>query len=218
MTAAYAPWAAEFIMEVIGSVLYLKRSRLLSAIFYFCAMSDFALVFIFGRPFYAWASWGQVAIKQLMLIWLACSICGIFVQERRKSFTRITAAFLSLGSAAIITALSASGETLKDRLLDAEIAANMILLGMVFIGWISRRAMLDQTWKWIVAGFMLMVGSDLLFTGLWTFWDGARHWYPMGAIAAQAVWIAGPLKSVRLDEVRHNLGHKFPQVEKMRVM
>lgn len=200
MTAAYAPWAAELLLECAGAALYLKRAKLLSAILTFCAVSDIALFFVFGTRFYAWASWSQIAFKELMLIWLACSICGMFVAERRKSFASISAAFLSLGSAAMITAFAANGETLKDKLLDGEIAANMILLAIVFFGWISRRDKLDSTWKWIAFGFMVMVGSDLVFTVLWTFWDGARHFYPLGAIAAYAVWIIGPLKTLKIEK------------------
>lgn len=217
MTAVYLPWAAELLLECAGAALYLKRSKTLAAVLTFCAISDIALFFAFGGRFYLAASWSQIAFKELMLIWMACSICGMFVAEKRKSFATLSAAFLSVGSAAMITVFSASGETLKDKLLDGEIAANMILLGIVAIGWISRRAMLDQTWKWIVAGFVLMVGSDLVFTGLWTFWAGARHWYPIGAISAQLTWIVGPLRSVRLPEFRKGLGHKIAEAERVSV-
>lgn len=216
--AAYSPWAAEFLLECIGTVLYLKSNKLLAAIFYVSAISDMALIFLFGGPRYVTASWSQIAIKELMLIWLACSICGMFVAERRKSFATISAAFLSLAAGSLITVFSANGETLKDKLLDGEIAANMILLGMVFVGWVSRKDRLDSTWKCITAGFMVMVGSDLVFTILWTFWDGARHWYPLGVVAAYLIWVAGPMRKVRLGEFRVSLGHKIAESQKVSVM
>jgi len=215
MTAAYLPWAAEFVLEAIGALLYLKRSKLLSALLYVSAMTDMILVFVFGTRFYVAASWSQIALKELMLIWLACSICGMFVAEKRKSFATLSAAFLSLGSAAMITVFAPAGETLKNKLLDAEIAANMILLAVVFIGWIGRRDRLTGMWKFISLGFMVMVGSDLVFTILWTFWDGARHWYPLGAIAAYLIWVAGPLRKIKLPEFRKSLEKKFPHVEKV---
>jgi hypothetical protein len=214
-------WAIEFILEAIGAYLYIGRSKLLSAILAVCAVGDFvtAIVLHFlGATAYGKTFWGFYSLKYLMLIWLACSICGMFVAERRKSFATISAAFLSLASGALITVFSANGETLKDKLLDGEIAANMILLAIVFIGWIGRRDRLEQTWKWIALGFMVMVGSDLVFTILWTFWEGARHWYPMGAIAAYLIWVAGPLRRVKLPEFRQSLQHKFGEIEKVRIM
>jgi hypothetical protein len=219
--AVYSPWAAMFILECIGARIYSKRSKLMAVYFATAVMLDAGAFAIFqncGIDFYAWSAWAAKGIRGLMLIWLACSICGMFVAERRKSFATISAAFLSLASGALITVFSANGETLKDKLLDGEIAANMILLAIVFIGWIGRRDRLEQTWKWIALGFMVMVGSDLVFTILWTFWEGARHWYPMGAIAAYLIWVAGPLRRVKLPEFRQSLQHKFGEIEKVRIM
>jgi hypothetical protein len=202
-------WALEFILESCGAYLYWQKSKLLSALLGMCAVGDIITFLLYGHPGYASAFWIYYSLKYLVLIWLACSICGMFVAEKRKSFATISAAFLSLASGALITVFSANGETLKDKLLDGEIAANMILLAIVFIGWIGRRDRLTGTWKWITVGFMVMVGSDLVFTILWTFWDGARHWYPLGAIAAQAIWIIGPMRKVRLDCARLELGRAF---------
>lgn len=237
MTAIYLAWMAEIVLECIGSFLYRKRSPLLSILLGFCAFTDFAAVpFAQNYPnlIHGCLGWAQCSVKELMLIWLACSICGMFVSENRKSITVISAAFLSLASAAIIAVFSFAGETLKDKLLDGEIAANMILLGFVAVGWISRRDRLKGNWQWIVAGFMVLVGSDLIFTILWAGmpeirisshvlmpaweWTGARHWYPLGAISAYLIWCIGPLRSVRLTEFRQSLDKKFPAVEEMRIM
>lgn len=193
-------WMVEFILEACGAYLYVRRSKLLSALLGMCALGDLITFLFYGSPIYANAFWVFYSVKYLMLIWLACSICGMFVAEKCRSFATLSAAFLSLGSASIIAAFSLTGETLKDKLLDGEIAANMLLLGFVLVGWISRRDKLNQALKWIVAGFIVMVGSDLLFTILWTFWAGARHWYPLGAIAAQLVWVCGPLRTIRLEK------------------
>jgi Na+-transporting NADH:ubiquinone oxidoreductase subunit NqrE len=203
MTAVYSLWAAEFCLEAFGAVLYSNRSKLLSVLLVSCAMSDAVTFSIlrFVNPYaYAWSYWGARSLKYAMLILVACSICGMFVAEVHRFQATATAFIVSLCSAALITAVSASGETLKDKLLDGEIAANMILLGMVFLGWIGRRDRLDSTWKWIACGFMVMVGSDLIFTALWTFWDGARHFYPLGAISAQLIWVAGPLNALRIEK------------------
>lgn len=221
MTAVYSLWAAEFCLESIGALVYSGRSKLLSALLAFCALSDaitFAILRFVSPYAYAWSYWAGRSIKYLFLIWLACSICGMFVAEIHRFQAKITAFVVSISSAALITAVSASGETLKDRLLDGEIAANMLLLGMVFLGYIGRRDRLDSNWQWIAAGFMVMVGSDLIFTALWAFWDGARHWYPLGCIAAQLIWVAGPLRKVKLPECRADLGKKFAEIQKVQVM
>jgi hypothetical protein len=208
-------WALEFILESCGAYLYWEKSKMLSSLLGMCAMGDLITFLFYGQPSYVQAFWIFYSLKYLMLIWLACSICGMFVAERRKSMATISAAFLSLGSAALITVFASAGETLKNKLLDGEIAANMILLAVVFIGWIGRRDRLTGMWKFISLGFMVMVGSDLVFTILWTFWDGARHWYPLGCISAQVIWICGPLKKVRLPEFRKSLGHEMPEVQKV---
>jgi len=221
MTAILTFWVAEFVLESIGAIIYSTRNRLLSILLVFCAVSDAATFAIFrflGSYAYAWSYWASRSLKYLLLVWLGCAICGMFVQERRKSMAVFSAAFLSVGSASIIVAVGSAGETLKQKLLDGEIAANMILLGFVAVGWISRREKLNQAWKFIAVGFMVMIGSDLVFTALWMVWDGARHWYPLGCISAQVLWICGPLKSVRLGEFRKSLEKRFPAVEEMRVM
>jgi hypothetical protein len=218
MTAVYLLWAAEFSLESFGAVLYSGRNRLLSVLLAFCALSDsitFAILRFVSPYAYAWSYWASRSLKYMLLVWVGCSICGVFVDELHRFQAKITAFMVSICSAALITAFSASGETLKDKFLDGEISANMILLAIVALGWIGRRDRLNQTWKWIACGFMVMVGSDLIFTALWTFWDGARHFYPIGAIAAQLVWIVGPLRSVRLPEFRKSLEKRYAEVERV---
>lgn len=217
----YFPWAVMFILECIGARLYSSRSKLMAVYFAASLFLDAIAFAIFRNchiDYYAWTAWTAKSLRGLMLIWLACSICGMFVAEKRKSFATLSAAFLSLGSAALITVFASSGETLKDKLLDGEISANMILLGIVALGWIGRRDRLTGAWKWIVAGFVLMVGSDLVFTVLWTFWAGARHFYPLGAIAAQLTWIYGAMGKFKLPEFRQSLEKQFPKVEKVTVI
>jgi hypothetical protein len=210
-------WALEFILESCGAYLYWQKSKMLSSLLGMCATGDLITFLFYGQASYASAFWIFYSLKYLMLVWLACSICGMFVAEKRKSFATLSAAFLSLGSAAMITVFASAGETLKNKLLDGEIAANMILLAVVFIGWIGRRDRLTGMWKFITFGFMVMVASDLIFTILWTFWDGARHFYPIGAISAQLIWIIGPLRSVRLPEFRKSLGHEVKDAQNVSV-
>jgi len=218
--AVYSPWAAMFVLECIGARLYVKRSKLMAVYFATAMLLDSVAFAIFQNcniDFYAWSAWAAKGIRGLLLIWLACAICGMFVQEQRKSFTVLSAAFLSIGSASIIVAVGSAGDTLKQKLLDGEIAANMILLGFVAVGWISRREKLNQAWKYIAVGFMVMIGSDLVFTALWMAWDGARHLYPIGEISAQLVWIIGPLRTVRLSECRADLGQRIVETQKVSV-
>lgn len=222
MTAILFAWMAEIVLEAIGAFLYRRRSPLLSSLLAFCALSDAAAYllrsFLPATWIYFWAGWGQHEIRNLMLVWLACSICGMFVAEKRKSIAMLSTAFLSFGSFALVTAFAFSGDTLKDRILNGEIAATMILLALVCAGWISRRDRLTGIWKWIVAGFVVMVGSDWLFTVLWTHWDGARHWYPAGALIAYAIWCVGPLRNAKLPEFRKSLPNKYPHIKEVHIM
>lgn len=214
-------WLLEIALESLGAYIYFRRNRLLCAMLSFCALTDFAALPLessFPVLIHFWLGWGQWIGKELLMLILGCSICGMFVPERNRSQARISVAFVCLAAMAMVIAFSSSGKDLKGRFLEGEIIANLILLSVVALAWIGRHKVLDSRWKWITAGFILMVGSDLLFTGLWTFWDGARHFYPLGAIAAQLVWVIGPLRSVRLPEFRQSLEKKFPAVEEMRVM
>lgn len=216
MISVYGPWAAELTLEAIGAALYFKRSKILSAYFAITALMDVVTfaVFRYWPEVYPTATWSRHGIRNLILIWLGCSICGMFSEKRVQS--AITAAFLSLGTAALVLSVGLAGETIKDKLLDAEIVACFVLLAYVALAWIGGRT-LESDNKWKAAGFLVMIGSDLIFTLLWLKWDGARHWYPLGAIAAQLVWIIGPLRSVKLPECRADLGHKITESERISV-
>jgi hypothetical protein len=91
-----------------------------------------------------------------------------------------------------------AGETIKDKLLDAEIVACCVLLAYILLAWIGGNTSNDNKWK--AAGFVAMIGGDLICTLLWLKWDGARHWYWTGAIAAYLIWAGGPLKTLKLEK------------------
>lgn len=220
MKAVTAIWAAEMLLECAGAYFNLKRSKLLSAILLLCAACDAAtfLIFeLFSRTVYAWSYWGAHSLKGLLLIWLGCSICGMFVKERDKVKTVLATGFISAASMSLVVSAFFSRDSLKDRLLDAEIVASILLLGMIALGWIGRSSYLSAEWKIITAGFVLMIGSDLIFTALWTFWDGARHWYPLGTIAALGIWVAGPILPHKLKDCRLSLGRKIVEAERVSV-
>lgn len=222
MTAIFTGWFIEFILESAGAILYRKRSPLLSVILAFCALTDvsaYALTGILPPTWiYFWGAWGQFYAKELMLIWLGCAICGMFVEGRNRPQAVISAGMVSLFTIAIVMACCFSEQTLKDRLLAAECVADTILLVIVFVAWIGRGARLSNEWKWITAGFLVMVGTDVLFTIGWFSAETIRHFYPLGCIAAQLIWVAGPLRKVKLPEFRQSLEKRFPKVEEMRVM
>lgn len=220
MTAVTAIWAAEMLLECAGAYFNLKRSKLLSAILLLCAVCDAAtfLIFeLFGRTAYAWSYWGAHSLKGLLLIWLGCSICGKLVNEKDESKVTYVSAFTSMVTLGLVTSCMFSADTLKNRLLDGEITANLMLAGLIGLSWICRQSAISGQWKWIVTGFLMMIGSDLLFTALWTFWDGARHWYPLGTIAALGVWVAGPILPYRLKDCRLSLGQRVQEAERISV-
>lgn len=220
MTAILAIWMAEFLLEASGSILNFKRARLLSVILAIIALMDVVTFFFFRFwPENYWlATWTRHAIRNLLFVLLGCSVCGMFAEKVNRIQAGITAAVLSLSTGAMVLAMGMSGKTLSDKLLEGEIVACLMLLAYIALAWIGSAGKLSADNKWIAAGFVVMVGSDLVFTILWTFWDGARHWYPLGCISAQLIWIAGPLRKVRLPEFRKSLEKKFPHVEEMRVM
>jgi len=212
MTAVYVPWIAEFILESAGAVLNFRKSKLLSCLLALCAVGDavtFTLLMVSSRDVYAWSYWGMRAGKYLLLCWLACEICGRMVAEKNRVTTKASTAFVSLISISLVAAVSSRAETLADRLLDGEIAANFILLGVVAVGWMTRKTFLSKDWKWMSAGFVVMIGGDLAVTLLWLVWPDAWRLYPVGGIAALLVWVIGPLRNVKLPEVRLDLGARL---------
>ena len=215
----YFLWAVELWLESLGACLNFKRSKLLFFFLAMCAIGDLVTfaVFRISPAFYPWATWIRHAIKNLILLWLGCWICGQFVSERRRSTAVISTGMITACTVALVSVFFFAQDTWKNRLLDSEILMMVILWGVVALGWIGRQGRLTPAWKWITAGFLIMIGSDLLCTALWTFWDGARHWYPLGAISAQMVWVIGPLKSHKLAEARVNLGQRIPEGEKVSV-
>lgn len=156
----------------------------------------FALVGILPPAWiYFWAGWGQFYIKELMLIWLGCSICGMFADGKRRTQATIYAGLISLGTVAFIMVCCFSEQTLKDRMLSAECVADFILMAILFVAWIVCGTTLSKERKWMTAGFLVMVGTDVFFTIGWFSAATMRHWYPVGQIAAYLVWVAGPLKA-----------------------
>lgn len=225
MTAILSAWMAELVLESFGAYLYRRRSPLLSTILYFCAITDSAAYLLRGflpaTWIYFWGSWGQFYVKELMLVWLGCAICGMFAESRgmSKSQAIISATMLSAFTIAFSIAFCFSAETLKGRILAAEITADTILLVIIAVAWITGSGKrLPNIWKWITAGFLVMVGSDMLFTIGWFSTEKIRHFYPLGAIAAYLIWCIGPLRSARLTEFRQSLGYEIPKAQKVTVI
>jgi hypothetical protein len=215
MTAILSVWMAEFILEASGSILNFKRSKLLSFILAIIALMD-AVTFVIFRYWpesYPAATWIRHATKNLMLMVLGCSICGMFEEKENRLQASVIAGFISLGTAALALSVGIAGETLKDRLLTGEIVACTLLLSYIFLAWVGQSLKDDN--RWTAAGFVMMIGSDLLFTLLWLKWSGARHLYPIGALAAYGIWVLGPLRKIRLPEFRKSLEKRFPHVEKV---
>jgi hypothetical protein len=213
MTAIFSAWMVEVLLEAWGAFLYRRRSPLLSMVLSFTALTDIAACSLVGSlppPWiYFWSAWGQFYVKEFMLIWLGCSICGMFVKGRNRTQAVISCAIISLGTVAMVLAFCFPEQRLKDRLLSAECIADMILLVIVFLAWIGRGIKLSGGWKWITAGFLVMVGTDVFFTIGWYSTDTIRHWYPVGQIAAYAIWVAGALKEFSLSESRVYLAKLF---------
>lgn len=221
MTAILSCWVASFILESGGAFLYFRRNRLLSAILAFCAVTDF-LAGAFKAKYSALTlyrdfAWSQLAIKEMLLLWLGCMICGMFVAEQDKIKTFLAAGFMSASSASMVTALAFSGEKFSDRVLNGAIAANGILLAVITLGWIGRKAMLNREWRCIVLGFLVLTGGDLVIAALWPHWSGAETFQALPTIAAYLIWVAGPILPYRLKDCRLSLGQRVQEAERVSV-
>lgn len=219
MTAVFTLWAAEFFIEASGAILNFKRSRLLSFILAIIALMDVVTFFVFRfYPDHYWqATWTRHAIRNMLFVMLGCYLCGIFAEDGKRLQSGITAAFLAIGTGGVAFSIGMSGATIANRLLEGEIVACFLLLAYVALAWIGHNGIPAKD-KWIVTGFLLMIGSDLLITMLWMKWPMARRLYPLGAISAYLIWCIGPIKSVRLTEFRKSLGHEIPKAQKVTVI
>lgn len=213
-------WLIEFILEAAGAIRYRKTNRLLSFILAFCALTD-ALASVLKLHYSAtaingWYAWGQFALKELFLVWLACAICGVAVKQKSVAF--LSSAFISLATCAFIVVFAFQGETLKDRLLDGEISATTIMLIIIAVAWVSKLCTIPPKWKIITLGFAVMVGGDFLLTLLWKHWNGAEYWQQIPTLAGYLIWCVGPLRAVKLPECRADLAKRYAEVERVTVI
>jgi hypothetical protein len=216
----YSPWFIELALESLGFMLYFRKNKILRSLLAFLAVSDIITAIILSTipRAYAWAYWAQRAGKYFILVLLACSICGMFVAEQDRQAKVGSTAIIAMGTFALVTVAFFMGHSLKDSLLAAEIATNMLLAGIILLAWAGRRADLSAEQKTVTLGFVVLIASDFLFTLLWMRWHGARHFYPLGMIPAYLIWVAGPLRKIKLPECRADLGKKFGEIQKVQVM
>jgi len=217
----YSPWFIELALEVLGAMLYFRRSRLLCSLFSFLAASDIILTagYHLARQTVYWQFyWAQRFGKYFILILLACSICGMFVAEKDRSAKIGSSAIIALGTFGLVTVVFCMAHSLKDSLLAAEIAANVVMAVIIWLAWLGRRSVLSAEQKSITLGFIVLIASDIIFTAFWMNWHGARHFYPLGMITAYLIWVAGPLRKITLPECRADLGKKFGEIQKVQVM
>jgi hypothetical protein len=187
----WASWPLEFSLELLGAFLaFRRRNWIIFSILAFLAVTDPVKLILrvsFGPSAYGWADWAQRSGEYALLCILACQLCGKLLGE---SWRNLVAAVSLLG--ALLVGLVYTGqESLPERLLDAEIAAGMLLCAVVAVGWISRSGRLKAPWNWIAAGLLVYLGSDVAITALWTFWNAGQYLYPIGSLSALALWCIG---------------------------
>lgn len=202
-------WLAELALESLGVILSFKRRNWLLFVFFtFCAVSDLAGFYIlhhFSSYILAWSHWGQMAGKDFLLTVIACQICAQYVREHDiRQQTLVTAIVAWMGAAVTVWAFS-QGSTIQDRLLDAEMGANIFLMVIVAIGWLGQKKSLSESWNWIAAGFILQIGGAIVITGLWMFWDDAKHLYALTVIPAYGIWLWAMIRRERLPECRRDM-------------
>lgn len=206
-------WLAELLIETVGAWFALKRRNwALFPLLAFLSVSDLALLILGATGLNTWQlAWVQHAGKYGLMILLAAWICGSLVQAERVNHVRLAAATLALLGSAVVVRVFSDGVTLKDRLLDAENAANIFLAALIAVGWISRRQYLKAPWTMIAAGLLVAVGSDLVCTMLWSAWEPAWRLYPLGEIAAYALWCWSMIRnSAENVELRLSLEPRIP--------
>ena len=214
-------WLVEFVLESAGAFIYFRRNKLLCFILSFCAVTDFLAACFQGTVshavLYGRCGWVQYALKELMLVWLACQICGMFVAEQNRLQVRATAAFISLGTCALVMVAFFTADGLKERLLNGEIAANVVLMGIIFLGWLGRRDLLSKEWQAVTLGFLVMIIGDILVSALSYFWVAVQNWQAAPTIAGQIVWLLGPYVPHKLPCARAGLGQRVQEAERISV-
>jgi|GEM_PF-2148831 hypothetical protein len=188
----FALWAVSTWLELLGAFLSLKRRNwMLFSLLLFAAESDVALVpirilasgYVYGICFFA-----AFAVKYALMCLLAITICGHLVSAEKSMHTRMYAAIFTLASAGVVVRVFSDGATWTDRFKDAENAANIIILVVLCVAWISRSKSLQAPWSMVTAGLLVMVLSDFGITLLCNWFQSAWKLYPLGAIPAYAIW------------------------------
>lgn len=214
MSAAFLlPWSAELVLELAGAYLAL-RSKLYSllAILIFGVVSDLiaGVARVSSPDAMGWAGWIQLPIQCVLLCWLGCEICGKLVAERRQATIFRSAIVLSVACGICAMLAWSEAHTLADKLLDAEMAADGVLLIAVGVGWMTRIQYLKAPWTWLAAGFLVKVGSDIICSFLFEHWPGAQYLYSIGEIATLLLWGIGAAGNLRLNEWRDRIGKSIP--------
>lgn len=201
--AAFGPWYLEFSLEVCGA-LRTRRYPLLSLYLAVAAIADiatFSILQAYGWSAYAVADWIQLAIKYLILIFLACQVCGKMLAEKKM---HRAALIFSTIAAGIISAVYQSGETITDRLLDAEIAACMFLGILILVAWFGRIRPLDRPWAMIAGGIVTLLALNGAAAYAWKFWEPAKHVITGAEIASLVLFNLAP--GMKLSELRQGIG------------
>lgn len=210
----YFSWLLEFLLESVALAFSIrKRNWTLSALLAVRVVADLITCAARHQSHYAYAQlfWLFRAGQYLLLLWLACVICGKLLQELNQARVRITAAIIAVIGSMAVLKLYSDGLTIDARFMDAEIAANFILAAVLFSGWVSRNVFfgrgLDRQWNWILLGLVIQLASRALCTMAWMRWNTAAYWFYAGDIAALSIWIAAVSRKVeevsyfRLDSI-----------------
>lgn len=220
--AAFAIWFLEFCLESFGAVRSFRKYPVLFALLAFSAAADmltFLIGMFMGRTAYICAYWVQKGGKYLLLTVLACYICGKLLNESARLKTAIVSGLVAFLGGLAIVATSGEGYDFADKLLDADITANMLLGLFIAFAWIGRKTRLDKPWGLVASGLLSLLWCDGILAYATKFNTHALKYFWIGELASLIIWnVAAMKKEPEKFSLAVPLGHRVVPSDSVRTI
>lgn len=224
----YFLWAVILGLESAAAVLTFRRQKWLSILLFYRSAADLLGMILLGTAgmgAFQWEDYLQRMIQLPILGILAVYCAGAAAGDSRG--VRIYSGPFAAGVAIWLAAVHGLMPWNLYTVLWIAQKTVFGIAGMVGLALFLRqfdfiRGKLEKPWGATSAGLLMLLGTAGLAMMArehhWLTWANASRWGQLGAISAQLIWVAGPLRKVKLPEFRQSLEKRFPKVEEMRVM
>lgn len=216
--AAFLFWFAELVLEITGAILTFRNRRDLTTLWLylgFRAFADMVTMGLYCAYVTSWQfNWAQKAAQYLFLCALAAQICGRLTGERRRGPVAFFGFFIALAVAWVGSALFLTGVDLPVKILGGMCCASMLLGIVILIIRLDAGRSLDAPWTIIMRGLITSLVTNAVLFFCWNnHLDGARHWIPIGEIAALLMWNYAGKATLQLRGMRAPNGVRGEAVE-----